>query len=412
VVYTDVLQEILFFSVSIYFGYQAFTMPEHSEILSFAGQEWSSFVPQWTAEPMTWLSDPAVYHLFGICILFWIARGVLEGAGGFTGGYMTQRYFATRSSREAGLMTAEWILLLLFRWALIIGIALVALSLARQAGPIAMALQHDAEKALPLVLGNAVPAGLRGLMVAALVAAAMSTFDSTVNAGASYWVKDIYQRFFRPQATSKQLVRQSRISTMVLALVGFAVALGVHNIDEIWSWITGPLAAGLFAPIILRWYWWRFNGYGFAISTATGLAVSIVLKLAWPQVPLYVGFPVTWSIALVAGIAGSLMTPATADEVLERFFLQIRPFGFWNPIRRTLREQGERLEPVRRENRRDLVSVFLAIGWHLSGVVSVISLLLHKWTTLTVAVATFASLSVILYFTWYRHLGEADEGRS
>jgi Na+/proline symporter len=107
------------------------------------------------------------------------------------------------------------------------------------------------------------------------VAAAMSTFDSTINAGVSYWVKDIYQRYLRPGAGRRQLMRQSYVGTVALAALAILLALSVRNIDQIWAWITGPLALGLFVPIVLRWYWWRLNGYGFALATAAGLLVSV-----------------------------------------------------------------------------------------------------------------------------------------
>jgi Na+/proline symporter len=408
VVYTDVLQEILMLSVSIFIGYQALTLPDHAETLAFAGAEWSSFVPQWTADPMTWLSDPLLYQFFGLTIIFWIARGVLEGAGGLTGGYMPQRYYAAKNEREAGLLTAEWILLLLFRWALIVGTAVLALSLAREFSSVAELLGSDPEKTLPVVLGKAIPAGFRGLLVAGLIAAAMSTFDSTINAGAAYWVKDIFQRHLRPDATHRQLMRQSYGATICLAAAGVGIGLAVHNIDDIWGWITGPLSAGLFAPIVLRWYWWRFNGWGFAISTAVGLLFSILLKILDPNLPLYISFPLTWACSLAAGIIGSLLTRPTEKPVLENFWQTIRPFGIWGKATQDL--DNQRLKRVKRENRLDLLTVVFAIAWHLSGVVAIISLILHKWDVLTWAAAVFALTLVVLYFSWYRRLDRPDTG--
>ena len=203
VIYTDLLQEVLILGASAYVGWKAFTLPDHAAVVASAGDGWADFTPRWTAEPMPWLANPDIYHFFGICIVFWIARGIFEGTGGFTGGYMTQRYFAARNDREAGLMSAEWTLLLFFRWFLVIGTVVLGLSLARQSPEIGELLAQDPEKTLPVVLGQAVPAGLRGLLMAGLIAAAMSTFDSTINAGVSYWVKDIYQRHLRPAATGR-----------------------------------------------------------------------------------------------------------------------------------------------------------------------------------------------------------------
>jgi Na+/proline symporter len=414
VIFTDLAQELLMIATALYVGYQACMLPDHAAVLELAstqsGRSWSSFAPQLTAQPMHWLANPDIYHLFGLCIVFWIARGLLEGAGGLTGGYMPQRYYAAKDERAAGLMTAEWILLLIPRWILIFGIALLALDLARTDAALSHTLHLDPEKTLPIVLAHAIPAGLRGLAVAGLIAAAMSTFDSTINAGASYWVRDIYQRYLRPSTpdSSPKLVHQGYYATVTLALLAVLLGLTIPNIESIWSWITGPLSAGLFAPIVLRWYWHRFNGYGFAASTAVGLLTAIALRLAWPTCPLYINFPVTWSASLVAGILASYVTPPTDAKTLTTFWLQIRPFGLWSPVRRSISATNAASASIvarsRRQSRRDLLNIPLAIAWHLSGTATAISLLLHNWTALAVSAAVAIALSATLYFSWYRKL--------
>ncbi|MCP4197474.1 MAG: sodium:solute symporter [Proteobacteria bacterium] len=405
VVFTDILQELLMVGTALYIGYEATALPDHDQLMALSGSSWSSFVPRWTAEPMAWLAQPAMYQFFGLAIVFWIARGLLEGAGGLTGGYMPQRYYAAKNDRHASLMTAEWIVLLLFRWVLIAGVAVLALSLAHGNSAIGTVLRDDPEKALPMVLAKALPAGIRGLAISGLIAAAMSTFDSTVNAGAAYWVRDIYERYINPHATSRQLIRQSYLASLMLAITSIIMGLFVRNIDDIWSWITGPLSAGLFAPIILRWYWERLTGYGFALSTGFGLAVSIALKLFFPEMAIFISFPLTWSVSLIAGIAGSLLTEPTDMITLERFWIQIRPFGLWTATRSRI--QADLTKLSKRESRRDLLNLPIAIAWHLSGVVAAISIVLHKWQTLTGAGAVFLGATIALYFTWYKRLPAA-----
>lgn len=398
VIFTDVLQEILILFASVYVGFKAATMPQHQDILGFANRftqtDWASFVPKWEASPMTWLADPHIYRLFGITILFFVARGLFEGAGGFTGGYMAQRYYAAKDDRAAERMTAQWVLLLLFRWGLVIGCALLALKLAAGDSALAALLHADPEKALPIVIANEIPAGIRGILVAGLIAAAMSTFDSTVNAGAAYWVKDIYQNYLNPNAPDRALIRQSIAATAVLTVSSVLMGLAIHNINDIWGWITGPLSAGLFAPIILRWYWWRFNGFGFAAATFAGLAAAIVFRLSI-HAPLYISFPIVWLIAAVVGIATSYITEKTDEATLCQFWRQIRPFGFWGPIKREVSREAQTTAET--ENRWILIYTVLAVVWHVTGVVAVISLILHKWPTLAVALVLFVLLSLVLY---------------
>lgn len=403
VIYTDIVQEILVLTVSLYIGYQAFTLPDHAQVIATATYPgWSSFLPRWQAAPMTWLPDPLIYQAFGLCIVFWMARGIFDGMGGFSGGYTPQRFYATRSDREAGLLTAEWILLLLFRWMLVIGTVILGLKLASTTPEIAQLLAEDPEKTLPIVVSEAIPAGMRGILVAGLVAAAMSTFDSTINAGVAYWVKDIYQAYLNPQASEHKLMRQSYIGTVVFAVIAVVLSQAVQNINEIWSWITGPLAAGLAGPIVLRWYWWRLNGEGFAIATAAGLITSIVLKLAALDLAFYLTFLITLTISLTAGLLGAYLTAPTDMETLKTFWLRIRPFGAWGPVRTQL--DPALVARAQAVNSKDISNILLAVLWQLSGVVSMIALLLHQWGSTVIGLSLFSSFSGVLYLTWYRQL--------
>jgi SSS family solute:Na+ symporter len=410
VIYTDVIQELLILTVAVFVGWKAFTLPNHAEVMNFAGAGWSSFMPNWKAAPMQWLANPHVYELFGLCIVFWIARGIFEGVGGMTGGYMSQRYYAAKNDREAGLLTAEWIMLIMFRWLLVVGAAVLGLSLAMKNTEIAAMLARDPEKTLPIVIGNGIPAGIRGLLIAGLVAAAMSTFDSTLNAGVSYWVRDIYQAHIHPHAKPKQLMRQSHAMTLVFAGVAVLLGLFVKNINEIWSWITGPLAAGLFVPIILRWYWWRLTGYGFAIATGVGLVMSIVLKVVAPDMAFYLSWIITMCCSFAAAIVGSYATGPTAAGTLENFWLRIKPFGLWRPVTKVI--DGEVRREFKLRNTIDILNVFFAVAWHLSGVAVMVCLVLRKWSTFAGAAIVFAALSLLLYFTWYQTLQSKQEARS
>jgi solute:Na+ symporter, SSS family len=244
---------------------------------------------------------------------------------------------------------------------------------------------------------QALPTGLRGLLMAGLVAAAMSTFDSTINAGASYWVRDFYQLYFNQRASEKELIRQSRAATVFLAGAGLVMALSVSNIDAIWSWITGPLSAGLFAPVLLRWYWWRFNGWGFAFSTAAGLLAALVLRIGNQAWPLYVTFPVVWSISLAAGIIVSLATEPTDHSTLINFARRIQPFGLWRAV---WRFGGEKKSD--RSGWFHILLTLVAICWHLSGVAGVISLVLHKWISLLISALVFLTAGAVLTFCFRR----------
>ncbi len=133
-----------------------------------------------------------MFNFILIAIAFYVIRTTLEGFAGATG-HMAPRYFAAKSDREAGLLSLLWICLLAFRWPFVAAVAVRGIHLSTQQGI------ADPEKVLPLVVRHLFPVGLKGLIVAGLMAAAMSTFDATVNSGAAYWARDIYQAFINPR---------------------------------------------------------------------------------------------------------------------------------------------------------------------------------------------------------------------
>jgi len=402
VVFTDLFQEVLILLVAGYIVFKAAFLPDHAQVLASAGAQWVELSPQWVAEPMLWLTNPHVYQSFGICILFWVFKAMLDGAGGGSGGYGSQRFYAAADERSASLMTVEWTMLLSIRFAMVAGIALLGMWLVQNDQSAASILHADAEETLPLVFARVLPVGLKGLALAGLMAAAMSTFDSTVNAGAAYWVRDIYQRFWRPRATEVDLVRQSHLATLAIAIWGALLALAIENINEIWDLLTGSLGAAFLAPLAFRWYWWRFNGYGFAASTGVGLTTAILLKLAAPELAFYESTGITLAVSVIAAIVVTFATPPVDCDDLRRFYKQIRPFGLWGPLSGELDE--DKRKHLRLETTIDCLNVFVALGWQVCMFIAAITAVWHRWTAMYLACSGAVMLGLVLYFSWYRGL--------
>jgi SSS family solute:Na+ symporter len=334
--------------------------------------------------------------LFGIAIIFYLIKVTIEGSGG-TGGYMIQRYFAARSDRESGLLSLFWTSLLAFRWPFIAAIAIMGISYGTAQGVIG-----DPEKVIPVVINNMVHTGMKGLLMAGLMAAAMSTFDSTVNAGAAYWVKDIYQAFLNPNASEKSLMLHSRMVSIVIVGFGLLFSLAIKNINEIWGWITMSIGAGMIIPQLARWYWWRLNGYGFAIGTIGGMAAAIVQKAVFPDAPEYVAFSFASGASLILMIIGTLLTTATDEPVLKNFYKRTRPFGFWAHIKNSIPPSA--LLEVKRENRRDIIATFFAVPWQVVLFLTMMMIVMQRWDTFGWLLVILAVLSLGLYHFWYRHL--------
>jgi len=411
VVWTDVFQGILIFGTIIFIcilAFFQFELPEYFQVsvplreggfmaLNMTRDAWTSIIPSWTLD-LPEASAYSIYNLFGIAILFYLVKVTIEGSGG-TSQYMIQRFFASRSDRESGLLSLFWTALLAFRWPFIAAIAIMGIVLGSQQGVI-----EDPETVLPVVINQLVPIGIKGLLVAGLMAAAMSTFDSTVNAGAAYWVKDIYQTYLNPQATEKQLLSHGRWSSVLIVILGLGFMLLITNINDIWGWITSSLGAGLLIPTLTRWYWWRMNGYGFAFGTAAGMVAAVVQRLLLPDIPEYYAFAIATSSSLVGMIIGTFSFPPTDESVLLEFYKRTRPFGFWGPIRKKI--DGEKISEINKENRRDIISTFFAVPWQVVLFLTGMALIFKRWDQFGILVIILTALSVGLYFNWFRHLSK------
>jgi Na+/proline symporter len=361
-------------------------------------KDWVNLAPQWRLN-IPAESDYSMYNVFGVLVMFYLFKTVLEGSGG-TGNYMIQRYYAAKNDREAGLLSLFWTGLLSFRWPFIAALAIWGISMGGQI--------NDPEMVLPMVV-TALPIGIKGFLIAGLMAAAMSTFDSTVNAGAAYWVKDIYQKYINPSANDKQLMKHSYGASILIVLLGLILTVFIKNINEIWSWITMGLGAGLLIPQLVRWYWHRVNGYGYAIGVASGMITAILWKvfmrtgiLPEALAPEYYAFVVASLMSLIGIIIGTLATAPTDDKTTQNFYNVTRPFGVWGRFKKGVPLATQ--EAIRKENRRDILSVILAVPWQLTLFMFMMNLVFKDWGQALWLGLLFIALSVSLYFSWYRHL--------
>ena len=413
VVWTDVFQGIFIFFVIMYISIMAMTtvdLPDEFFIsvpmIDGTFSQIKTSLSEWTRiSPPAEMNMPEgstfeIYNLFGIAIMFYLFKVTLEGASG-AGGYMLQRYFAAKSDREAGILSLFWTSLLAFRWPLIASFAMLGIhhGLNPEFNVIA-----DPELVLPTVIKYYIPTGIKGLLIAGLMAAAMSTFDSTVNAGAAYWVKDIYQTYLKPNSTEKELMLQSRLSSLVIVAIALLFSLTISNINEIWGWITMGIGAGMFIPQVIRWYWWRFNGYGFAIGTVFGMVSAIMTKIFASNIAEYNSFLIASGCSLIGCLLGTFFTEPTEKTVLVNFYKITRPFGFWNQVRSNL--DTSIVSKINQENRRDIIAIFFAVPWQIVLFLTGMMIVLKQWTNFISLFGILIILSFGLYWFWFRHLSK------
>ncbi len=411
VVMTEVLQFLIMTVSCIAIGIIAMNMVSGEQIAAVIPDGWQNLFFSWKLE-LDWSKlIPEVndkiqsdgYAMFGAFMMMAIFRGIFVSIAGPVPGYDMQRVLAARTPKEAALMSGTVSLVLYFpRYLMITGLAVIGL-VYFNADELMTSKGMDFEKILPYTLSNFIPAGLLGLVLAGLIAAFMSTFAANVNAGPAYIVNDIYKRFVNPRATNKQLVQMSYLASFAVVILGIFFGFFISSVNEVFIWITGALFGGYAVANVLKWIWWRFNGYGFFSGMIAGLVASLILPKLMPGAGFLVSFPIIFSLSAVGSIVGCLTTKPDDESVLVEFYKNVKPWGFWKPIYLKIKET----DPEFKRNTnfsRDMLNSLVGIIWQMSLTVMPIFLVIREYTNMWIGVVVFVITSLILKFNWFDKL--------
>jgi SSS family solute:Na+ symporter len=345
------------------------------------------------------------YSIFGLFFMAMLFKGILVSIAGPAPNYDMQRVLAAKNPREASLMSAVVSAALLPRWWMIGGITVLALHYRDKVFPGlgAPGFRPDFEMILPWVIRDQIPVGLLGVLLAGLLAAFMSTFSATVNAGGAYLVNDLYKRYVRKDESPRHYVAVSWIAQVVILVVGIFFGYQAASINQVTQWIVNGLWGGYTAPNILKWHWYRFNGFGYFWGMLAGIAGSLALPKMFPDLhPLWGFFPI-FLISLAASVLGSLLSDPEPDAVLVAFYRQIRPWGHWGPVLRKV----QALDPDFQPNRDALVdglNVGLGIVAQMTLVTLPLYMVLRDWKGFWISMIVLAVSSVVLKRTWLDRL--------
>ena len=284
-------------------------------------------------------------------ISFFLLIFVLWTRSGQGDGYIAQRLFATRDEKQS-LLSALWFsfagtVLMTWPW-VIVGLGSLLIFPIATAAP---ELAADPELAYPMMIGELMPAGLRGMMVASFLAAFMSTMDTHLIWGASYLVNDVYRRFMVRGRTEQHYVAASRVAVLVLVLVAAFTAWQMESIERGWIYVI-EITAGIALVWLLRWYWWRVNAWAEISAIAgsffvangfiwAGLAekMGLLSGAALEAVDTFYSSDYDMVRAVfillsctVVWVVVALATKPDTEEKLEAFYRRVRPGGWWGPI--------------------------------------------------------------------------------
>ena len=148
-----------------------------------------------------------------------------------------------------------------------------------QTGQISFSMDN-ADQALPAMITTILPAGIKGLAIAGLLAALMSSLSSAFNSSSTLLTIDFYQHY-RPEASEKALVRFGRLVTVILVIVSlgwipFMQALmdgGIfHYLQSVQAYISPPIAAVFLFGLMYKW----INARGAIVALWTGFVLGVL----------------------------------------------------------------------------------------------------------------------------------------
>lgn len=350
------------------------------------------------------------WELFSLFVGLALCKGVLASMAGPAPNYDMQRVLSARSPKEAALMSGVVSLVLLIpRYMLITGLTVLALVFFSD-NLRGMGEAVDFELILPFAMREFVPVGLFGLLVAALLAAFMSTYAATVNAAPAYVVNDIYKRYLNPNASDKTYVRMSYATSVAVVIIGTLFGFVIDELKDLVNWIVGALYGGYIAANLLKWHWWRFNGWGYFWGMSSGIAAALLIAIGYDGVGTIWGFeknlalfPIILGVSLIGCLAGSLLTPPDDREVLKAFYLKVRPWGWWGPVRDELLAERPATMP-NRDFRRDAVNVAVGIAWQTALTATGIYLVLQDYRSLALSLGVVFGSTIFLKLNWYDRL--------
>ncbi len=184
-----------------------------------------------------------------------------------------------------------------------------------------------------------------------------------------------------------------------------------ESVNQMTQWIVNGLWGGYTAANVLKWHWYRLNGFGYFWGMLAGHRLGALHPAVLPELGARLpGRLPDHPRHLAAGcVLGSLLTDPEEDEILKSFYKQVRPWGFWGPVYAKVIKE----DPSFKRNTnffRDMFNCGVAIIWQIPMWVIPIYVVFRSWKALWISIGVLLVTSVILKFNWYDKLEDDHAG--
>ena len=414
VVATEVFQYVIMTISSIIIAVIAYNAVTYDQISNVVPGGWENLFFGWTmdldwSQTLPQLNEKIKtdgFEIIGALFMMMLFKGFFSSLAGPVPGYDMQRLLSAKNPYEAAKMSGFTILVLFSPRYLMIA-AFAVLALVFLTPELSNMSQIDFETILPYSISKFVPVGLKGLLLAGLLAAFMGTFAAVINAAPAYIANDLLKNNLLPNKSEKTYVKYGYLSSLLLVIIGVIFGFFASSLNSITLWITASLFGGYTAANVLKWIWWRFNGYGYFWGMLIGLIASTIKLLFFSSwIDIYF-FPIIFICSILGCLFGSLLTPPDEMEKLKSFYKSVKPWGFWKPVFDEIKKTDKDFTKNKNFGR-DMFNVFVGIIWQMSLVVWPMYLLIKKWDGFMISIAVVIITTFLLKKFWYDNLKKEE----
>ena len=414
VVATEVFQYVIMTISSIIIAIIAYNAVTYDQISNIVPGGWENLFFGWTmdldwSQTLPQLNEKIKtdgFEIIGALFMMMLFKGFFSSLAGPVPGYDMQRLLSAKNPFEAAKMSGFTILVLFSPRYLMIA-AFAVLALVFLTPELSNMSQIDFETILPYSISKFVPVGLKGLLLTGLLSAFMGTFAAVINAAPAYIANDLLKNNLLPNKSEKTYVKYGYLSSLLLVIIGVFFGFFASSLNSITLWITASLFGGYTAANVLKWIWWRFNGYGYFWGMLIGLIASTIKLLFFTSwIDIYF-FPIIFVLSILGCLLGSLLTSPDDMEKLKSFYKNVKPWGFWKPVFDEVKKTDKNF--IQNKNfGRDMFNVFVGIIWQMSLVVWPMYLLIKKWDGFIISILVVIITTILLKKFWYDNLKKEE----
>ena len=272
-------------------------------------------------------SNPEFNNLPGIAVLIggmWVANLYYWGFNQ----YIIQRTLAAKSLKESqrGIAFAAFLKLIIPLIVVIPGIVAFVMFTQPEGTAIIDGVREaftkadgsiNYDKAYPWLISNFIPVGLKGVVVAALTAAIISSLASMLNSTSTIFTMDIYKPYINKEATESNLVKMGRLAAAAALVIACFMAPMLSSLPQVFQYIqeyTGLVSPGILAVSLLGLFWKKVNTRGAIWGAILSIPIALILKMSVMELPFL--DQMFYTFVLTMGITGmiSLSTNEHDDD--------------------------------------------------------------------------------------------------